>query len=49
MRGSKLGSSTDLMNFYVGEEAVKNGLVDGIDSPHQAFGRLSIQNDVKVL
>jgi len=49
MRGSKLTSQVDLTNFYVGEEAVKFGLADGIDSPHQAFGKLSIHNDLKVL
>ena len=49
MRGSKLSGSVDLSNFYVGEEAVKVGLADSIDNPHQAFGSLSIHNNVKVL
>jgi ClpP class serine protease len=48
-RASQLRGEIDLNNFYLGEEAVKQGLADAVDTYHSAFGKLSLQNEVKVL
>jgi ClpP class serine protease len=44
-----IASGVDLNGFYLGEEAVKLGLADSIDTYHSAFGKVSLDSDVRVI
>lgn len=35
--------------YYFGEEAVQYGLADELDTYHNAYGRLSLNSDVRVV
>lgn len=44
-----ISEGVELNRYYFGEEAVKNGLADEVDSYHNAFSRISLDSDVRVI
>ena len=45
----KLSESIDLSSYYIGEEAVNNGLADAVDSYHRVYGTFNLSSDVRIL
>ena len=49
LRAGKLSESIDLSSYYIGEEAVNNGLADAVDSYHRVYGTFNLSSDVRIL